>query len=317
MLESFCHKYLKRPPSQSSKEKDLYSLYIVGCVLNAFLACATIVLNAATIQAVRKASSLPKPLKILLLSLAWSDVGVGLLGQPLYIASLVQTELNNTRPSCFFWIFYSAIIPMFVAAPFLNITAMSVDRFMAIHFHLRYRELVTKKRVVVAVIVMWVYCACFPWTYTWLDSFTILLYSTIFGTVCLVGTSVVYFRIYLAVKRHRKRIKRDAEVPPHTIIQNGGLPAAKLARFRKSAVTTFYIYFVFLACYLPQICFGIYIRSMETNEPTAVVKGISLLAMTLVFLNSLLNPIIYCWKMRHVRQALAGNIRKMFAVKSR
>ena len=61
-----------------------------NCVFNAFLCLTTIVLNIITIQAIRKTSSLPKTLKTLPLSLAASDLGVGLLVQPLYVAILVM-----------------------------------------------------------------------------------------------------------------------------------------------------------------------------------------------------------------------------------
>jgi len=46
-------------------------------------------LNIVTIHALRKTSTLSMPLKSFLLSLAVSDLGVGLLAQPLYIAYLV------------------------------------------------------------------------------------------------------------------------------------------------------------------------------------------------------------------------------------
>lgn len=55
----------------------LYSSYIANSVLNAFLAYATIMLNIVTVHAIRKTSSLPVPLKTLLLSLAVSDLCVG------------------------------------------------------------------------------------------------------------------------------------------------------------------------------------------------------------------------------------------------
>ena len=56
-------------------------------------------LNIITVQALRKTSSLPKTLKTLLLRLAVSDLGVGLLVQPLYVAILViniEENSNNT-----------------------------------------------------------------------------------------------------------------------------------------------------------------------------------------------------------------------------
>ena len=54
-------------------------------------------LNIVSIHATRKTSSLPKPLKTLLLSLAVSDLGVGLVAQPLYIADLVMELKQNTE----------------------------------------------------------------------------------------------------------------------------------------------------------------------------------------------------------------------------
>ena len=41
---------------------------------------------------------------------------------------------------------------LFSTASFLGVVAVSVDRFLAVHLHLRYQELVTHKLVVVVVI---------------------------------------------------------------------------------------------------------------------------------------------------------------------
>ena len=75
-----------------NESDSLYSSYIVNCVFNAFSAP----LNILAIHAMRKTSSLPKPLKTLLLSLAVSDLGVDLLAQPLYIAEMVSNPANST-----------------------------------------------------------------------------------------------------------------------------------------------------------------------------------------------------------------------------
>ena len=76
--------------------KGVHWTLVVNCVFNAFFCLTTIVLNIITIQALRKTSSLPKTLKTLLLSLAVSDLGVGLLVQPLYVAILVM-EIDQTQ----------------------------------------------------------------------------------------------------------------------------------------------------------------------------------------------------------------------------
>ena len=85
----------KGPLQKMACAKGVHLTLVVNCVFNAFLCLTTIVLNIITIQALRKTSSLPKTLKTLLLSLAVSDLGVGLLVQPLYVAILVIDQNTN------------------------------------------------------------------------------------------------------------------------------------------------------------------------------------------------------------------------------
>ena len=84
-----------------AQPKDRNSSLIANCVFNAFLSCTAIMLNIITILALRKTSSMPKTLKTLLLSLAVSDIGVGLLVQPLYVAYLVMEMEQNTETQTF------------------------------------------------------------------------------------------------------------------------------------------------------------------------------------------------------------------------
>ena len=48
------------------------------------------------------------------------------------------------------------VLALFSLASFFGVVALSLDRFLAIHLHLRYQELVTHKRVVAVVILIWV-----------------------------------------------------------------------------------------------------------------------------------------------------------------
>ena len=120
--------------------EDFYPTLIINCVSNAISSFMAITLNIITpILALRKTSSLPKPLKTLLLSLSVSDLGVGLLVQPLYIATLVmrlENYFDNTMyTACFI------MGNLFSYASFFGVVALSADRFFAIYLHLRYQEL--------------------------------------------------------------------------------------------------------------------------------------------------------------------------------
>ena len=139
--------------------EGLHSTLVANCAINAFLSFTAIVLNVITIQALRKTASLSKTLKTLLLSLAVSDLGVGLLAQPLYIATLVieidLSMLFGCSVQCTSRIF-RLLGYVFLPASFFGIFALSVDRLLAIHLHLRYQEVVTYKRIVALVITIWV-----------------------------------------------------------------------------------------------------------------------------------------------------------------
>ena len=99
MAENECDHLNELSFGNSADVEDFRPVLVANCVFNSFLSYTTITLNIVTIHAIRKTALLPKPLRTLLLSLAASDVGVGLLVQPLYISTLVS-RLNQKRIDC-------------------------------------------------------------------------------------------------------------------------------------------------------------------------------------------------------------------------
>ena len=96
MAENVCDILNESLSGTSANVRGFRPPLIAFCVFNSFLSYTTIILNIVTIHAIRKTALLPKPLRTLLLSLAASDVGVGLLAQPLHIFILVSW-LNRKR----------------------------------------------------------------------------------------------------------------------------------------------------------------------------------------------------------------------------
>ena len=249
-------------------------------------------------QALRKTSSLPKTLKTLLLSLAVSDLGVGLLVQPLYVATLV-TEKNSTAYSTV-KLARSIQAKILVFASNFGVFALAVDRFLAIYLHLRYRELVTHKRVVAVVISVWVFSASISFR-------SPRIMRAVIALVCVITTGLLYCKIYASVRHHTNQIHRDA-LQVQQATQNEDM--ANAARLKKSSLATFYVCFVYLVCYLPLYC----VVFAQTNGETPLLSHLSYFTRTLVYLNSSLNPLIYCWKMRHIRQTVMDILRNIFAI---
>ena len=284
----------------------MQALLIANCVVNSFFSFTAITLNIVTILALRKPLTIPRAVKTLLLSLAVSDLVVGLLIQPLYITLLVMMIKENTQTRSYEiarHIFYPTG-NFLTSASFFGVVALAADRFLALHLHLRYQELVTHKRFVAVVISIWIISAILMLLYTRIPLNVAAIISVPVASVCYLTTAFFYFKIYLAVRHHSNQI----HVLQAQLAQNNEGDMANAARERKAAVGTFYVYLVFLICYLPSTCYWIILRSAG---PSTMLLQFALCAYTLIFLNSSLNPLIYSWKMRPVRHAIMEILRNV------
>ena len=299
MSESFCA-LLRQFYPKISEFEELQSTYVANCVFNSFLCHTAIMLNIVTIYVIRRTSSLPKTLKTLLLSLAVSDVGVGLLGQPLYISLLVMW-LQQSSPGCNTYKGFLIVLALFSLASFFGIVALSLDRFLAIHLHLKYQELVTHKRVVAVVILIWVLSVFLSLMIWWVPFDVSGLCTLIFGLLGLLVIVGVYVRIYLVARRHKNQIAQVQRFAQTEEIAN-------VARVVKSAFGIFYVFLFLSICYLPSFI-GMVVY--QIYGPSIPLKKVMFFSWTLLNLNSSMNAFIYCWKMAHIRHAILNTLRNM------
>ena len=279
---------------------------IANCVFNAFFGFTATTFNIVTILALRKPLTIPRAVKTLLMSLVVSDLAVGLLVQPLYVTLLVMRLRENTQNSTFEIVshLWENTAYFFTYASFFAVVAIAADRFLAIYLHLRYQELVTHKRVVAVVILIWILSAILTLLFRWTPNVEAFIVVAV-DSVCYLTTALFYFNIYLAVRHHSDHIHFLQE----QLSQNNGGDIANVVRERKTAVGTFYVYLVFLICYLPFTCYQILYLSAK---PTTSLRHFELYSEMLTYLNSSLNPLIYSWKMRHVRHAIMEILRNIF-----
>ncbi len=266
-------------------------------------------LNIVTIHALRKTTSLPKPLRSLLLSLAVSDLGIGLLGQPLHISyKAKELHVQGNSPSHGILILSTnVVLNILFLSSFYTIMALSADRFLAIQKPLRYENIVTHKRVVVVVTLIWLFsiflalCTAFVFTLNIALVITVIVY-----TICFLATTWSSYKTYSTVRYHRMQIQAQAQ----QVAQNSEM--VNIASLGKSLQATFCIYLAFWICYLPN--FFIFVALLINRNQSVIISKLQLydFSKTLVFLNSSLNPVIYCWKMRHIRHSIIGILRSIF-----
>ena len=186
------------------------SLHLVVYLLKAFLSYTATMLNIVTIHAIRKTPSLSKNLKTLLLSLAVSDLGVGLVAQPLYVARLIKApQLNIETSKTYNAIYIAFLLPMilFTFATLFLAIVLCAERFIAIHYYRRYQQLVTHKRVVAVVVSIWVLSGLFSLTRLWIPKSIMYVVFGITDLACIIAATFFSIRIYLSVRLHVNEIQ--------------------------------------------------------------------------------------------------------------
>ena len=282
---------------------------VLNCVVNSFLSYATVMLNIVLIFALRRTSSLPKTLKALILSVAVSDIGMGILVQPLHIARMIM-DMKNTNNQETYNEIVNVIGRTLAYVSFFGVTAISVDRFLAIHLHLKhqelltYQEIVTYKRVVATVILSWILSAFLALNGVLSSEYRCNIARVAVAMACLLTMALTYFKIYIAVRRHTVQVHAQ---PAQAVAPNEE-NRSNFERLRKTAVGTFYVYLLFLACHLPSAI--VILTGQKTNKKRPYFK---IYAETLLYLSSSLVPLVYCWKFRHIRCAIKNILRNIFA----
>ena len=122
-------------------------------------------------------------------------------------------------------------------------------------------------------------------------------------SACIITATSTSVKLYLTLRRHIDQI----QVPQ--VAQND--QEESVQRKRISAMASLYVYLVFITCYLPDICVLMIIAT--NSEPRIDVNHLQFYTLTLLFLNSTLNPLIYCWKMKRIQHTIVGALRNLFS----
>ena len=269
-------------------------------VLNSFLSVTAILGNALILIALRKESSLHPPSKLLLRCLATTDLCVGLISEPLMVIfwmSVANEQWNICR---------YALVANFITGYILcgvsvgTLTAISVDRLLALLLGLRYRQVVTLKRTYVIVLTLWLFSAGFSATHFW-NPFTYFWCAIIQISLCLIISIFCYTKISHTLCHHQNQVQ-DHDQQPHQTNQ------LNMARYKKAVSSAIWLQLTLVACYLPYLIVAVF--RVESGLYTSLYQARNY-TITLVYLNSSLNPILYCWKIDEVRQTVKETIRQL------
>ena len=275
---------------------DSHVSLVVNICLNIFVCITAALGNILILATIWRNPSLRSPSTILLANLALSDFCVGFIAEPVYIMILVFL-FNSGDVSCAHTVASTVLNCFLSEVTFFTIISISIDRYLAITFHLRYQELVTEKRTKIFVACLWITCGL---SLTLLTNIQVLKWLIILAvTSSIVVLSFAWIKIYRAVRHHQNQIHVQLQVPGQQV---------DMARMKKSVMNTWYILFAFFISYFPIIIALAIWRAGSNNLNYEVF----VIAYTVVLLNSSVNPLVYCWRLRDIRTALKQTITNCF-----
>ena len=137
---------------------DTFIATVVTCILNAVFSLITAIGNLVILQVVWRKQELHTPSFTLLFCLAASDLLVGLVCQPFYVAHKITELTENFGAYCILRVIQSISGWTTTGSSFSILSAVSIDRLLVLTLHLRYNTIVTVKRILQTVFVVWMLC---------------------------------------------------------------------------------------------------------------------------------------------------------------
>ena len=177
---------------------------------------------------------------IFLCNLAVSDLLVGLVVQPAYIAEQIVRTVSALQEAVRAMGFAGCGVSLW------TITAITVDRFLALHYHLQYPNLMTTSRAIYTIITIWCIITLFSFSILWSLSIY-YFFATFCITICLLVCLVCFIKIYRIVRRHQLQIQVQQQAVENSIDTH----EQQIRQSTRSAKNIFIYFLAMILCYSP------------------------------------------------------------------
>ena len=271
---------------------------------NVLLLIVTISENVLILIALSNVSVLHPPSKLLLRNLAAADLCVGLITQPLFIAYLLSIVGENGTNACEIVVFFLLISTSILCGISLcTLTLISVERLLALMLGLRYRQVITLSKVKAMVVLIWFVFISVNLLYFW--------NPRVFATIVLLNvpsfllvSTISYTKIYFTLRRRQLQIRQGSSSS-----QFDEHDRARYLKYRRTVTNAMWVSVCVVAFYLPSAIFTAVRRIEVYDDYFSVLTEV--IAVNLIYLNSTMNPLVYCWRITQVRRAVKATIRNV------
>ena len=283
------------PPPSSATELKVLLIFLA--VISTLTIPFTAALNALVIVAVKTKSRM-RALKsnILLACLAATDLMVGVIVQPMFIALMTMIIRGKiTTRSCVF----QKITQLFTSAlcdtSLIHLALISGERYLAMKYTFLYNtELVTEARLLTCSALAWLFSLILRIPLI-VDRNAFFFVTNVFTSLCISFVIFCQITVYREVRRHEKQLSTQQVTEE---------ARQKFLKDKKAFKLTVIIVSLLLICYIPVCVFRVILRKLRGIMSIQAAYACVFSAIWLVILNSFLNPIVYSVRMRQFRVAL-------------
>lgn len=266
--------------------------------VNFILSVSELFGNVLILVALQDVLTIHPPSKLLFRCLSSTDLCVGLISQPVFIVYLFTIANKKWNWFCGLSETLAYISSSLLCGESITtLTAMSVDRLLA----LRYRTVVSFKRFLTFVITSWISNFALAMTYFFNKRFFFSLCCICIAS-CLCTSTCCYAKIYTILHHKQAHIHENTQNT-----NRGGVSFMNMERYKRTVSGALYVNLTLVVCYVPYtVTVAVSTVYGKTSENVIAWN----IAAIVVYINSLLNPFLYCWKLREVRQVVKGKLRK-------
>ena len=294
-LDRFCSVFTYRNVSISFN----YWTTVVTSVFAFLLAPMTVTGNAFVLAAIWRNPALRTPSYVLLAGLAFPNFCTGLISLPLAAVSNLA-HLRESSMTCTL-VLISYCVSQFCAYLTVVVIAMAAaERWLC----MSRRSLLTVRRVtilyiiVVFLITAFVTVRVFSFGYLSKDIDNLLNGAFLTAAaICILVMAVSYYKVFRIIRHHQKGVQAN-----HSSIN--------ISKYKKSIFTVLYILALFVISYLPYLgnALTFYVLQEFGDMFLACVKFTSII----IYVSSLLNPLLYCWRIKEIKMGVKSLVRKLF-----
>jgi hypothetical protein len=275
-------------------------------IVNILIAMAGIVANGLIIAAYCRNRRLRNMRNFIYLALAVTDFSVTAFLQPLFIAGNIATKPTiQGLQYCLIWELVSINSFICINLSLLTSLILSLQSFMTLAYPYRYQTFFTKYRLKIIVFFSWFLVISITIMLYFLNKLRFaVLSSLVLGLLTIVTVIYTWVWTYKLVNRHRRAIETTQTPSTSKIVAE--------KKILRSTVTVAAVISSMLACYILNLGYLFYyvVRDdwgFDKNYRYYILWSV---AMTMTFLNSLVNPCLVFWRNSSFRETVRGFCRR-------